>query len=80
MMMRLSKALMVCAIALFSTLVAFGNITDYSTNFAFVHHVSAMDTIFPGASITYRAINNDLIQNIGYIGIIGLETVTALLC
>ncbi len=33
MIMRLSKALMVCAIALFATLVVFGNMTDYNTNF-----------------------------------------------
>ncbi|WP_038929779.1 DUF2165 family protein, partial [Yersinia pestis] len=39
MIMRLSKALMVCAIALFATLVVFGNMTDYNTNFVFVHHV-----------------------------------------
>ncbi|MGO3860064.1 MAG: DUF2165 family protein [Neisseriaceae bacterium] len=80
MIIRLSKALMVCAIAFFSTLVAFGNITDYDTNFAFVHHVFAMDTIFPDARITYRAIHNDVIQNLGYIGIICLETLTAILC
>lgn len=80
MMMRLSKALMVCAIAFFSTLVAFGNITDYATNFAFVHHVFAMDTIFPGASITYRAIHTEWIQHLGYVGIISLETLTAILC
>ena len=45
MIIRLSKALLVCAIALFATLVAFGNITDYGSNFAFVRHVFMMDTI-----------------------------------
>ena len=34
--MRLAKIAMVAAIAAFATLVAFGNITDYGTNFAFV--------------------------------------------
>lgn len=52
MIIRLSKALLVCAIALFATLVAFGNITDYGSNFAFVRHVFMMDTIFPDATIT----------------------------
>ncbi len=47
MIVRLSKALLVCAIALFASLVAFGNITDYGSNFAFVRHVFMMDTIFP---------------------------------
>ncbi|AHK18305.1 DUF2165 family protein [Yersinia similis] len=80
MIMRLSKALMVCAIALFATLVVFGNMTDYNTNFVFVHHVLQMDTIFPDATISYRAINSPLLQQLGYIGIILLETLTALFC
>ena len=33
---RLSKTALVAAIAFFASLVAFGNITDYGTNFAFV--------------------------------------------
>ena len=41
-----AKTAMVAAIALFASLVAFGNVTDYSTNFAFVQHVLSMDTIF----------------------------------
>ncbi|UXN04974.1 MULTISPECIES: DUF2165 family protein [unclassified Bartonella] len=80
MILRLSKALMVCAIAFFTSLVVFGNVTDYNTNFQFVHHVFMMDTIPPEASIHYRAINSNLIHNLGYIGIMSLEFLTALLC
>ncbi|TDB63254.1 DUF2165 family protein [Photorhabdus khanii] len=80
MIIRLSKVLMVCAIALFATLVAFGNITDYGTNFAFVQHVLMMDTIFPDATITYRAIHSPVLHHMGYIVIISLETLTAVLC
>lgn len=80
MIVRLSKALLVCAIALFASLVAFGNITDYGTNFAFVRHVFMMDTIFPDATITYRAIQSPWLHQVGYIGIIALETLTAVLC
>lgn len=80
MIMRLSKALMVCAIALFATLVVFGNMTDYNTNFVFVHHVLQMDTIFPDATISYRAIHSPWLQQLGYIGIILLETLTAVFC
>lgn len=80
MIVRLSKALMVCAIALFASLVAFGNITDYDTNFAFVRHVFMMDTIFPDATITYRSIQSPWLHQVGYIGIIALETLTAILC
>ncbi len=67
MIMRLSKALMVCAIALFATLVVFGNMTDYNTNFVFVHHVLQMDTIslMPPLAIvrsTRRGYNNWVIS------------------
>jgi predicted small integral membrane protein len=77
---RLSKTALVAAIAFFASLVAFGNITDYGTNFAFVMHVFAMDTIFPDATIKYRAITNPAVQNFGYIAIIAAETLTAVLC
>ena len=77
---RLSKTALVAAIAFFASLVAFGNITDYGTNFAFVMHVFAMDTIFPDATIKYRAIESPFIQNLGYILIIAAETLTAILC
>ena len=80
MIVRLSKALLVCAIALFASLVAFGNITDYGTNFAFVRHVFLMDTIFPDTTITYRAIQSPWLHQVGYVGIIALETLTAVLC
>ncbi|CAI0863987.1 DUF2165 family protein [Serratia entomophila] len=80
MIIRLSKALLVCAIALFATLVAFGNITDYGANFAFVRHVFMMDTIFPDATIGYRAIQSPWLHHAGYLLIIALESLTALLC
>lgn len=77
---RLSKTAFVAAIALFATLVSFGNITDYGSNFAFVQHVLMMDTIFPDATIKYRAINSPFLHNAGYILIIAAETLTAILC
>lgn len=80
MLIRLSKSAMVLAMAFFATLVAFGNITDYATNFAFVHHVFLMDTTFPGNGIMYRAIQQEWVHHAGYIGIITLETLTAVLC
>ena len=80
MLIRLSKSVMVLAMAFFATLVAFGNITDYATNFAFVHHVFLMDTTFPGNGIMYRAIEQEWVHHAGYICIIALETLTAVLC
>lgn len=77
---RLSKTAFVAAIALFATLVAFGNLTDYGSNLAFVQHVLLMDTIFPDASIGYRTIANPALHHAFYIAIIAAETVVAVLC
>jgi predicted small integral membrane protein len=77
---RAAKIAMVAAIALFATLVAFGNLTDYGTNLAFVQHVLAMDSIFPGSQITYRAITSPALQHAGYAVIIAAEAFTAVLC
>ena len=51
MIVRASKSILVAAVALWVSLVAFGNITDYGTNLAFVNHVLSMDTVFPDATI-----------------------------
>lgn len=80
MSMRLSRIVLTATIALWLALVAFGNITDYGSNLVFVQHVLAMDSIFPGASIHYRAIHSPLLQHAAYLLIIATETVAAALC
>lgn len=80
LVMRVSKVAMVAAIAFFASLVAFGNITDYQSNFGFVWHVLAMDTVFPDAAIKYRAITSPVLHHAAYMLIIAAETVTAILC
>jgi predicted small integral membrane protein len=77
---RVSKVVLVAAMALFATLVAFGNITDYGSNFAFVQHVLMMDTIFPNATIHYRAIESPFLHHAAYILIIAAESLVAILC
>ena len=77
---RAAKMAMVAAIALFATLVVFGNITDYGTNLAFVQHVLAMDTVFPSSTIRYRAITSPALQHAAYVAIIAVEAVIAVLC
>lgn len=77
---RCSKILLVASIALFCSLVAFGNITDYTTNFEFVKHVLMMDSIFPNSSIAYRSIHNLTLINLAYVFIIMLEACSAILC
>jgi predicted small integral membrane protein len=71
---------MVAAIALFASLVTFGNLTDYGTNFAFVRHVLSMDTIFPASTIGYRAITSVALHHAAYAAIIATEAAIALLC
>jgi predicted small integral membrane protein len=45
--LRATKTALVGAIALFATIVVFGNLTDYNTNLLFIQHVLSMDTIYP---------------------------------
>jgi len=78
--LRAAKATTVAAIALFASLVTFGNLTDYNTNFAFVEHVLAMDTIFPFSTIKYRSITNPTLHQVAYGIIIATEGVIAVLC
>jgi predicted small integral membrane protein len=77
---RAAKVAMVAAIALFASLVAFGNLTDYNTNFVFVQHVLSMDTIFAFSTIKYRAITSPALHHAAYAVIIATEIVIALLC
>jgi predicted small integral membrane protein len=77
---RAAQAIMVAAIALFASLVAFGNITDYGTNFAFVQHVLSMDTIYPTSTIKYRAITSPSLHHAAYALIIAAEIAVAVLC
>ena len=58
LLLRVVKIALVASIALFASLVAFGNVTDYDTNFEFVRHVLMMDTTFPHSGVRYRAISS----------------------
>ncbi|QQQ77000.1 DUF2165 domain-containing protein [Saccharothrix sp. 6-C] len=64
--------------ALYMALVAFGNITDYETNHAFVQHVFAMDTTFGSPNTSWRAITSPAVVTAAYVLIIIWEAVTAL--
>jgi len=77
---RVSKIVLVGAIALFASLVAFGNLTDYNTNFVFVQHVLSMDTVFPFSTIKYRAITSPAMHFAAYALIIVAEIAVAVLC
>ena len=77
---RAAKIVLIAAIALFASLVAFGNLTDYNTNFVFVQHVLSMDTVFPFSTITYRAITSPALHHTAYALIIAAEITIAVLC
>ena len=78
--LRATKIALVGAIALFATIVTFGNLTDYNTNFVFVEHVLSMDTIYPFSTIKYRAIASPALHQAAYAVIIAAEAATAVLC
>ncbi|BBD37517.1 MULTISPECIES: DUF2165 family protein [Aminobacter] len=79
MVWRLSKIVMCLCLAAFAFLVAFGNITDYGSNFAFVQHVLSMDTTFPGNALMYRSITSPTLWTVGYWLIIFGEALTCVL-
>ncbi|WP_026607509.1 DUF2165 family protein [Methylocapsa acidiphila] len=70
---RLAKVACVAAVALYMSLVAFNNITDYWTNFTFVAHVLDMDQISPQSDIRWRAITSPVLHHAGYVLIIATE-------
>jgi len=80
MALRISKAVLVFAIALFYTILVLNNITDYGSNYEFVRHVLMMDSTFPGNHGMWRAVNSPLVHTVFYIGIIAWESVTMVLC
>ena len=77
---RLTQILFVAYIGVFGLLVAFGNVTDYGTNFAFVQHVMSMDTVFPDSRLKYRAITSPAAHHAVYAAIIFGEALTGVLC
>jgi len=78
--LRFIKICMVASIALFFSIVAFDNITDFKSNWAFVQHVMSMDTTFHESALMWRAITNPIIQRYAYYFIIFWEILTAITC
>jgi predicted small integral membrane protein len=76
--LRFAVIVLTAMTALQMTLIAFGNITDFGTNEAFVEHVLAMDTTFRSPDMMWRAITSPGLQDTAYIVIIVWEALTAL--
>ncbi len=77
---RLAKISCAAAIAFYVALVAFGNVSDYWTNFAFVAEVLDMDDVPAASHIRWRAVTSPVLHHAGYILIIATEIVIAALC
>lgn len=80
MVLRLSKCVLLFAVGLFYLLVVFNNLTDYNSNYQFVHHVLMMDSTFPGNFGMWRAINSTFIHHAFFDSIIAWEILTTALC
>ncbi|MCJ2058856.1 DUF2165 domain-containing protein [Methylobacterium sp. J-048] len=76
---RLSKILLVAALALTCTLVVFGNVVDPAINFGMVQHVLSMDTVPAESGITDRSITEPALQRAAFVLIVTGEALTALL-
>jgi len=74
------KAALVAFVAMYLTLVVFNNLTDYNSNFQFVKHVLAMDTVFPENQGMWRSIENPFIHHLFYWVIIIWESASAAIC
>jgi predicted small integral membrane protein len=80
MTIRASKALLLCALGFYYTLVVFNNTNDYNSNLTFVRHVLLMDTTFPGNHGMWRAIHSPAVPWLFFGSIVCWEIVTGLLC
>ena len=77
---RLAKIFCVAAIGFDVALVAFGNLTDYWTNFKFVTEVLDMDEVPVASHIHWRAVTSPILHHASYILIIATEVAVASLC
>jgi predicted small integral membrane protein len=76
---RVTKILLSLTLAAFALVVAYDNLVDYGSNFAFVRHVLSMDTTFPGNALLDRAITQPWMWHVGYVLIIAGEAATGVL-
>jgi predicted small integral membrane protein len=80
MILRLAKTVLVFSIALYTTLIALDNLTDYDSNYQFVRHVLMMDSTFPDNHAMWRAINSPVIHSLFYWMIIVWELLSSAVC
>jgi predicted small integral membrane protein len=76
---RVTKMLLSLTLAAFALVVAYDNLVDYGSNFAFVQHVLSMDTTFRENALLDRAITRPWMWHVGYLLIIAGEAATGIL-
>ena len=79
-LIRVVKATLVLSVGLFAAVVAWGNLTDFDTNYVFVQHVLRMDTLEPASKLKTRAILSERAARIFYWGVIVIEILIAVCC
>ena len=79
MITRTAKMLLLAGIAMYYTLVVFNNLTDFGSNYQFVHHVLAMDDTTPGNHGMWRALPSPSVQLAFYLSIIAWEIANTIL-
>lgn len=67
---RISKILLSTTVGMYLLAVVFNNVTDYNSNFQFVHMVAKMEDTFSYASNGWRSIQHPAIHHLMYIFII----------
>lgn len=80
MSLRVAKTALVLGVALYTTMIVFNNLTDYSSNYEFVCHVLMVDSSFPNNRAMWRAINLPAWHVAFYWAIMRWETASAAVC
>jgi len=80
MFTRLSKIILVWAVAFFASLAAFSNLSDYDSNYTIISHVLKMDTTYPDNNGMWRAVDAPWAHHLVFALIIFIEALVAVLC
>jgi len=76
---RLIKIFFSCSVALYISLVAFNNISDYNSNFQFISKIAEMEDIFSRDRNSWRSVNSVPLHHLLFIIIIIWELCIAYL-
>lgn len=77
--LRAAASALVLMTAAYYVVVAFDNISNPASNWAFVRGVLSQDGLVPDSGFQWRAVDATWFQVAGYVAIISAETVTGLL-